>query len=95
MNELLGLLLVVTGIIVAKAVPRLLATGRTEGAEQDEAGPWLFAAGLGLVLTGLAALNIEPRAVLLALVVMGTLLSGILIAIGFVLDRAGRRRNSS
>ncbi|WP_433475072.1 hypothetical protein ACQPZP_41465 [Spirillospora sp. CA-142024] len=96
MNLLIGLLLVVTGIALARWSPHLLrartaTAGQDEPAHPNPSESWMFAAGLGLVAVGLAALNIEPADVLLALVLPGVLLCTGLAAIGLVLDRAGRR----
>lgn len=66
-------------------------TGRDEPANRDASEAWMFAAGIGLVAVGLAALNVEPAGVLLALVLPGVLLCTALAAIGLVLDRAGER----
>ncbi len=52
----------------------------------------MFAAGLGLILVGVAALNVEPVGVLLALVLPGVLLCTALAAIGLVLDRPGKHQ---
>jgi hypothetical protein len=96
MNQLIGLLLVVTGIALARWSPHLLRA-QTVTARQDEPAnpnasePWMFAASLGLVAIGLAALTVEPVGVLLALLLPGVLLCTGLAANALALDRAGRR----
>ncbi|WP_329091964.1 hypothetical protein OG979_00650 [Actinomadura citrea] len=97
MNELTGLILVVGGIALARWASHRTGTlpERSETADMDESEPWWFAGGLGLVVIGLATLNIEHRGVLLAVLLPGILLCAGLAAIGYVLERAKRRHDPS
>ncbi|TDD79619.1 hypothetical protein [Actinomadura rubrisoli] len=81
--------------------PRRLGTPAEpgEGATPDhgfrqEAAPWMLAAGLALVLAGLAALAVEPGEVLLALVMVGALLGVTLALVGHAIGDAETRRHS-